>query len=65
MTVLLLSFSHEKPAEASCHVYVSVLANRINWQTGLLLVVKLGVGIKDLSHVSFPTVHSDLFLLLF
>ena len=41
------------------------------WQTGLigkqvlLLVVKLGVGIKDLSQVSLPTVYSDMFSLLF
>ena len=66
MTVLLISFSYERPAEASCHDSMLVY-----WQTGLigkqvlLLVVKLGVDIKDLSQVSLPTVHSDLFSLLF
>ena len=65
MTVLLLSFSYERPAEASCQDYVSVLANGINWQKVLLLVFKFGVGIKDLSQVSLTTVHSDLFSLLF
>ena len=65
MTVLLLSFSYERPAEASCHDSMLVY-----WQTGLigkqvLVLVKFGVGIKDLSQVSLPTVHSDLFSLLF
>ena len=66
MTCDCACFSYERPAGASIHDSMLVY-----WQTGLigqqvlLLVVKHGVGIKDLSQVSLPTVHSDLFSLVF